>query len=62
MKHEDLIVHSDVVEALGELLDSTVYADGEGSIWIRDGGLDDKEHRLIVEKAESALKQAKEQK
>jgi len=46
-----------LLDALKELLDSKVYADAEGMIYIKDGGCDDQDHRVIVKKCEQVIKQ-----
>ena len=52
----------DLLEALENLLASTVYADAEGSLTIEEGGMDDDDHREIVEQAKTAIANAKENK
>lgn len=42
-------------EALTDLLASEIYADAEGVLSVKSGGMDDKEHREIVSRCEAAL-------
>ena len=49
----------DLLAALTALLESSVYADGEGSISVENGGCDDVQHRAIVEQAKAAIAKAK---
>lgn len=49
----------ELLAALEALLDSSVYADGEGPISIGVGGCDDNEHREIVARAKAAIAKAK---
>ena len=51
----------DLLAALTALLESSIYADGEGSISIENGGCDDADHRAIVEQAKAAIAKAKPQ-
>lgn len=54
-KGQDEQAIKELCEGLRNLLESEVYADGEGCIQVRNGGCDDKEHRKITVKADELL-------
>ena len=52
--------HADLLEALKNLLASSIYADGEGMVHVSEGGLDDYDHRAMVERCKQAIRKATE--